>query len=196
MHNGKNGTGMKGYVYKVPVDDDTIKTLTNDRTFESVILKDMIKDAEPEMKLSDQTIEELNQSRGLFFSSFVYALVDWTGYKNDSASEKVFLTDEGLLYEIADIGSSSLWLDHEHIQQLLTLLIEEGCLNAVPAETTVSGDVNGDGTVGIADAVLLQKWLLAVPGTELNDWRAADLNSDNSVDAFDMVSMRNKIVSE
>ena len=185
-----------GYVYKVPVDDDTIKTLTSYRTFESIILKNMIKDIEPEMVLTESTAEELNQSMGLFYSSLNYDLVDWTEYKNDSASVKVFLADDKLLYEVADIGSNSLWLDHGHIQPLLIHLIEEGCLNAVPAETTVSGDVNGDGTFGIADAVLLQKWLLAVPGTELNDWRAADLNSDNSVDAFDMVFMRNKIVSE
>ena len=41
------------------------------------------------------------------------------------------------------------------------------------------GDVNADGAFSIADAVLLQKWLLAVPDAELKNWKAADFNADN-----------------
>lgn len=51
---------------------------------------------------------------------------------------------------------------------------------------TVKGDINADGVFSIADAVLLQKWLLAVPGTELKNWKAADLNADNRLDARDL----------
>jgi arabinan endo-1,5-alpha-L-arabinosidase len=55
---------------------------------------------------------------------------------------------------------------------------------------TVQGDVNADGTFNISDAVLMQKWLLAVPDTELKDWKAADFNGDNRLDARDLSLMK------
>ena len=58
------------------------------------------------------------------------------------------------------------------------------------ADEPVKGDVNSDGNFNIADLVLLQKWLLAVPDTVLNDWKAADLCNDGRLDAYDMILMR------
>ncbi len=58
-------------------------------------------------------------------------------------------------------------------------------LKLVPAGT-LPGDVNADGSVSIADAVLLQKWLLAVPDTVLPNWKAGDMNEDNRLDADDL----------
>ena len=58
------------------------------------------------------------------------------------------------------------------------------------AAETVNGDVNGDGELNIADIVLFQKWLLAVPDAQLRNWRAADLCTDGRLDAFDMILMR------
>ena len=60
--------------------------------------------------------------------------------------------------------------------------------------TSVKGDVNGDGVFNISDAVLLQKWLLAVPDTHLADWRAADLCSDNRLDVFDLCLMKRDLL--
>lgn len=59
----------------------------------------------------------------------------------------------------------------------------------------VIGDVNADGTFSIADALLLEKWLLAVPDTELADWKAGDLCEDGRLNAFDLVSMKALLVS-
>ncbi|HOO08015.1 MAG TPA: family 43 glycosylhydrolase [Ruminococcus sp.] len=56
------------------------------------------------------------------------------------------------------------------------------------------GDVNMDGNFDIADVVLLQKWLLAVPDTKLTDWKAADLCEDNRLDVFDLCLMRRKLI--
>ena len=52
------------------------------------------------------------------------------------------------------------------------------------------GDVNLDGEFNVADVVLLQKWLLAVPGTHLTNWQSADLCEDGKLDVFDLVMMK------
>lgn len=62
-------------------------------------------------------------------------------------------------------------------------------LQLVPAEP-VSGDINADGIVSIADAVLLQKWLLAVPGTVLPNWKAGDMNGDARLNAVDLTLLK------
>lgn len=45
----------------------------------------------------------------------------------------------------------------------------------------VADDVNADSEFNIADVVLLQKWLLAVPDTKLADWKAGDLCEDDRI---------------
>ena len=60
--------------------------------------------------------------------------------------------------------------------------------------TYVKGDVNGDGVLGIADVVLLQKWLLAVPDTHLSQWQAADLCKDDRLDVFDLCLMKRELL--
>jgi hypothetical protein len=56
------------------------------------------------------------------------------------------------------------------------------------------GDVNADGKFDIADVVLLQKWLLAVPDTKLADWKAANYYNDNRLDVFDLCLMKRKLI--
>ena len=56
------------------------------------------------------------------------------------------------------------------------------------------GDINADGKFNVSDAVILQKWLLAVPNTKLADWKAADLCEDDRLDAFDMIEMRKLLI--
>lgn len=56
------------------------------------------------------------------------------------------------------------------------------------------GDVNGDDSFGIADAVLFQRWLLSVPDTELPDWEAADMNCDKRLDIFDFCIMKEELI--
>ena len=55
------------------------------------------------------------------------------------------------------------------------------------------GDINADGSVNIADAVMLQKFLLG-SGT-LTSWKSADLCKDERVDVFDMILMRQMLTS-
>ena len=53
-------------------------------------------------------------------------------------------------------------------------------------DVDASGDVNADGDFNISDVVLLQKWLLAVPDTNLGNWKAADFCKDNKLNVFDL----------
>lgn len=61
---------------------------------------------------------------------------------------------------------------------------------------TVHGDINADGAFNIADIVMLQKWLLAVPDTKLTDWKAGDLCEDNRLDVFDLCLMKRELIYE
>lgn len=58
----------------------------------------------------------------------------------------------------------------------------------------VKGDVNADGIFNIADAVLLQKWILAVPNNVLTDWKAGDLCGDNRLNSLDLSIMRKMLI--
>ncbi len=74
-----------------------------------------------------------------------------------------------------------------------------GCVNytvfAVQTDTTVEGDINSDGICNAADLVMIQKWLLNVPGTEPTDWQAADMDKNGYLDVFDSVLIRKKLTS-
>lgn len=59
----------------------------------------------------------------------------------------------------------------------------------------VKGDINEDGDVTIADAVLLEKWLLGSGANNSANWKNADIYTDNVIDVYDMIEMR-KLISE
>lgn len=61
--------------------------------------------------------------------------------------------------------------------------------------TAIRGDVNADGSFTAADAVAVQKWLLAVPGAALADWRAGDLCENNRIDVFDLCLLKRELFS-
>ena len=59
----------------------------------------------------------------------------------------------------------------------------------------VKGDCNGDGTFNVSDVVLLQKWLLTVPDTHIENWKAANLCEDDRLDVFDLCEMKNELIN-
>ena len=61
-------------------------------------------------------------------------------------------------------------------------------------KTFIAGDVNADGSFNVSDLVLMQKWLLAVPDTELKISKAGDLCEDGILDVFDLCVMRKKLI--
>lgn len=54
----------------------------------------------------------------------------------------------------------------------------------------LKGDINYDDTVSIADAVLLQRYLLGTYSISTKQAEAADINADKHIDVFDMIFMR------
>lgn len=69
------------------------------------------------------------------------------------------------------------------------------CWNTLIYIEEGSGDVDGDGEFNVADVVLLQKWLLAVPDAYLPCWQAADLCKDGRLDVFDLCLMKRKLIN-
>lgn len=61
--------------------------------------------------------------------------------------------------------------------------------------STATGDLNGDGDANIADAVLLQKYILGGQEITEEQFRNADLTGDGYVDSFDMVLLKKEIIS-
>ena len=59
-----------------------------------------------------------------------------------------------------------------------------------------SGDVNGDGTLSLADLLLMQKWLLSDSDTVPADWSAGDYTKDGIIDVFDLVLMRKAVINK
>ena len=62
------------------------------------------------------------------------------------------------------------------------------------SDTKTAGDINDDGTVNIADAVILQKYILASESFSEKQFEIADINNDGHVDVFDMVLIRKMLI--
>ena len=84
---------------------------------------------------------------------------------------------------------------------LATACIGAGTLNSVATVNAaeqdtafIMGDVNDDGSFGVSDVVLLQRWLLAVPDTHLANWKTADFCEDNKLDVFDLTLMKRTLI--
>ena len=58
-----------------------------------------------------------------------------------------------------------------------------------------SGDLNGDGEFSIADAVILQKWLIG-ESVEPFDWQAADFYPDGRLNAVDFALMKQALLAQ
>ena len=94
-------------------------------------------------------------------------------------------------------GSESKWYSvqkpsNDQFLQRARLIFDESHVEPL----NVIGDVNKDGSFNISDLVLLQKWLLAVPDTQLADWKAGDLCEDDVLDVYDLVSMRKALIAQ
>lgn len=78
---------------------------------------------------------------------------------------------------------------------LLNTMIAASKGESYTPDKSVKGDVNDDGQFNISDVVVLQKWILAVPNTNLVNWKAADLCEDEQLNVFDLCLMKRLLVS-
>ena len=91
---------------------------------------------------------------------------------------------------------NGLTIENNIIRDSENYIIGEHCKN-VKVESNKflpKGDVNADGYFTVADVVLLQKWLLAVPDTKLANWQAGDFCNDNRLDVFDLCLMKQELL--
>lgn len=58
----------------------------------------------------------------------------------------------------------------------------------------IEGDANLDGEVNVADAVILQKWLLCCGS--LDCWQNVDLCCDKRIDVFDLVMLKRMLIAD
>lgn len=76
--------------------------------------------------------------------------------------------------------------------KMLCLIIDDGNW-IVPENSYLAGDINSDGVCNIADAVLLQKWILDDSDINLPDWKAGDLCKDGQLNIFDLCVLKQKL---
>ena len=58
------------------------------------------------------------------------------------------------------------------------------------------GDLNGDGSLSVADIVVLQDHILNKEGEfTKKQYLASDLNKDSSVDIFDLIELRKAVIA-
>lgn len=78
--------------------------------------------------------------------------------------------------------------------KLLCMIIDDGgwLIPSVPSTIRMMGDVNADGSVRLADVVMMQKWLLGDGG--LTDWKAGDFNADGQIDTRDLSLLKRALL--
>lgn len=98
----------------------------------------------------------------------------------------------------ADLAQEHILFSWNHYYNPLvdSSLSEVGEVFLDYALSCVSGDVNADGALTVADVVVLQKWLLAVPDATLADWKAGDLCEDDRLDVFDLCLMKRELLNQ
>ncbi len=69
----------------------------------------------------------------------------------------------------------------------------EPSMAPIEEKSAVPGDINDDGAANIADAVMLQKWLLADPDTTLPKWENGDLCQDQRLNVYDLILLKDLI---
>ena len=104
---------------------------------------------------------------------------------------------DSAFFNCKNLRSVSYNRTEEEWNQITIGLLNEKLTGAnIQYQERILGDVNADGALTISDVVLLQKWLLAVPDTQLADWKAADFNEDQTLNGFDLCQMRYALLKQ
>lgn len=91
--------------------------------------------------------------------------------------------------EKTELGTASFYLNSNGT---VTDMVEfEYTGTAVNCET---GDLDFNGSINVADLVIMQRYLLAAQNISSSQFYVADLNGDNKTDVFDMIVLRKKLI--
>ena len=117
-----------------------------------------------------------------------FELTYGVGYTYKSGNENVaVVSNSGVVTAISEGTVTITVIDEEKNTYQLKMTV---------SNQSIRGDCNDDGSFDVADVVLLQKWLLAVPDTHLANWKAADMCEDNRLDVFDLCMMKRLLMED
>ena len=104
---------------------------------------------------------------------------------------------DSAFYNCKNLRAVSYNGTEEEWNQITIGLLNEKLTGAtIQYQERIIGDVNADGAFTVSDVVLLKKWLLSVPDTQLADWKAADFNGDQTLNVFDLCQMRYNLLKQ
>ena len=126
-------------------------------------------------------------AKWLWFMTWHTSFIDSNAFNTASYIKRIYNSDYMLtLDELPDIYHYGSTVTYENTTPEFVI--------APPA--SVRGDLNGDGTLNVSDAVLLEKFLLGDKSVQLSDWKAGDLIEDGKLDSFDMIVLRNLLLED
>lgn len=150
----------------------------------------------------------INNVYNQFVKKGTPVIVGEFGCANKSNMDQITSWAKYYVEKCTDYGIPCIWWDNGSqykIYNRRTLKVAEpDLLNTMIAaskgesytpDKSVKGDVNDDGQFNISDVVVLQKWILAVPDTNLVNWKAVDLCEDEQLNVFDLCLMKRLLVS-
>lgn len=120
--------------------------------------------------------------------------MDYAAFAGCEALEKITVNSpDCLIYDDEDtISSSAVIYGYTNSSAETYAKIFDRKFVPIGEITRVRGDVNADGTFGIADLVMMEEWLLGAG--EMDDWIAGDLCEDNVIDVYDLCVMRSELL--
>ncbi len=123
----------------------------------------------------------------LWFMTWHTSFIDSNEFNTASYLKRVYNSDYMLtLDELPDVyhyGSSASYENTDPVFE-------------ISSPVGIKGDINGDGEVNVADAVLLQKYIMGVRDITIADWKAGDIIEDQVIDSFDLIELRKLLISK
>lgn len=144
--------------------------------------------------LPDEAITDLDTIRSMI-----------SNYIKDNKIQARVLPKNEMSEDLADsVVNVEYYYQDTDVSEKISAFIKESNISSelvkmITAENVsedTRGDVNSDGEFNVADVVLLQKWLLAVPDTNLANWKAANFLYDDRLDVFDLCLMKRALIEK
>ena len=125
------------------------------------------------------------------------AIPDPENMRADGANWLWFMTWHTSFIDSDPINTASYLKKVYNSDYLLTLDEIPDVYHYAAAEPEIlRGDVNSDGTVNLADAVALQKYLLTISALTETQAKSADMNADGRINAIDLTLLKRELIMQ